>query len=160
MSSALRGLVDEMLDALAPLVDAAGDPDALTFLLSELGWTPASIPKPLSDLAAAGSKLVGLLEADPDSVTLPQALDAIAALVTAIDTIRAQPDAAFPTGIDIAAFKSTIGRDLFDYLLVEHLLTSASRHRRRAPARGCAETRRHARRGVAATVPASRSGVE
>ena len=112
-----------MLDALAPLVDAAGDPDALTFLLSELGWTPASIPKPLSDLAAAGSKLVALLEADPDSVTLPQALDAIAALVTAIDTIRAQPDAAFPTGIDIAAFKSTIGRDLFDYLLVEHLLT-------------------------------------
>ena len=127
MSGVLRGLVDEFVVALEPLVSASGDVDALTSLLAELGWTPASIPKPLSDIATAGSKLISLLRSDPDTVTLPQALDAINAIVVAIDAVRSQPDAAFPSGIDVASFKATIGRDLLDYVVVEHLLQN--RHR-------------------------------
>ena len=121
MSDALRGFVDEAILALAPLVDAAGDPAALAALLDELGWTPASMPKPLSDLAVAGAQLIDFASADDSqpAVALEQAFGAIQRLVAAIDAIRSQPDSVFPGGIDVAAFKATIGRDLLDHLLAE-----------------------------------------
>ena len=127
MTQALRGVVDEVILAFVPLVAAAQDPGALEALLRDLGWTPASVPKPLSDLAVAGAKLIDAIGSDEDSVSLAQEIDAIARLLDAVDRIRSQPDAAFPSGIDVASFKTTIGRDLLDYLLVNHLLQNHHR---------------------------------
>ena len=121
-SDPLRGVFDEMVLVLAPLVDAAQEPDELTRLLGELGWNAASIPAPLSNLATAGSDLLGLLASDPDEVEGLQILAAIGRLVAAIDAIRSSPDSAFPSSVDIASFKQTIGRDLLDYCVVEYLL--------------------------------------
>src|SRR5690349_12298414 len=122
---ALRAVVDEAILVLAPLVEAAQSPDALLQLLATLGWTPASVPQPLTALAGAGASLLDLIDADEDATQAPQLLTAIGHLVDAINAIHAQPDSVFPTGIDVAAFKQTIGRDLLDYCVVEYLL----RHR-------------------------------
>ena len=51
-----------------------------------------------------------------------QVPDAIGSLTTAIVDIEGAPDTAFPSSVDIAAFKQTIGRDLLDYCIVEYLL--------------------------------------
>ena len=122
MIEALLPAVDEVVVALAPLIEAADSPDQLRWLLSELGWTPASIPHPLADLASAGSDLVNVIDTDADITTVQQSLAAVGSLLAAINEISQAPDAAFPSGVDVAAFKASIGPDLLDYLLVEHLL--------------------------------------
>ena len=119
---ALRGVIDEVVLALAPLVDAAQAPEDFTRLLAELGWTVASIPRPLLDLATAGSSLLDALGSEPGELPTVQLLTSIGGLVSAIDAIRAQPDSAFPADVDIASFKQTIGRDLLDYCVVDYLL--------------------------------------
>src|SRR2546430_269018 len=123
MIEALRAAVDEVLLALAPLTQAAGDSGKMRWLLSELGWTPDSVPQPLAGLATAGSDLIGLVGADPDATSTPEVFAAVGKLVAAIDEIRTTPDSTFPSGLDVASFKATIGPDLLDYLLVEHLLS-------------------------------------
>jgi hypothetical protein len=132
VTSLVRGILDEAILALAPLVAAARDEPAMLALLSALGWTPASIPKPLADLAAAGADLANLAGAGDDSDDA-DLFAAIGKLVDAIGTIHSESDAAFPSGVDVQAFKSTIGSDLLDYLLVEHLLNN--RHRIGGPLR-------------------------
>ncbi|HWZ73614.1 MAG TPA: DUF6603 domain-containing protein, partial [Casimicrobiaceae bacterium] len=119
---ALRGVIDEMALVLAPLVDAAQAPETFTRLLADLGWTAASVPQPLLDLAQAGSSLLDAIGSDPDEISTGHLLVAIAGMVDAIDAIRTRPDNAFPSGIDVASFKQTIGRDLLDYCVVEYLL--------------------------------------
>ncbi len=122
---ALRGVIDEAVLLLAPLVEAAQSPDDLLRLLAKLGWTPASVPQPLADLATAGGAVLDVIDADTDEVSAPEVLTAIGRLIDAINAINAQPENAFPDGVDIAAFKQTIARDLLDYCVVEYLL----RHR-------------------------------
>ena len=122
MIEALLPVVEEVVLALAPLLEAADSPDQARWLLSELGWTPASIPHPIVDLAAAGSDLVNVISSDADVATAQQSLAAVGGLLAAINEISQGPDAAFPSGVDVAEFKATIGPDLLDYLLVEHLL--------------------------------------
>jgi hypothetical protein len=126
MTDPLRGLIDEGVLAFAPLVAAAQDEQAMLGLLKDLGWEPASVPRPLADLATAGDDLLNLVGAGPDADEA-QIFAAIGKLVDAVEAIRSQGDDVFPAGIDIDAFKTTIGRDLLEYLLVEHLLTN--RHR-------------------------------
>jgi hypothetical protein len=126
MTSLLRSFLDETIAALAPLVAAAQDEPTMLALLSELGWTPSSIPRPLADLAAAGADLANFVGAGDDSDDA-DLFAAIGKLVDAIGTIHSEGDGAFPSGVDVQTFKSTIGHDLLDYLLVEHLLTN--RHR-------------------------------
>lgn len=121
MSEALRDIASELTTALAPLIDAARDADALKALLSDLGWTPNSLPQPLLDIAASGAELVELI-AEGESASGERLIAAVKRLVQAIAAIRNLPDAAFPTGLDLAEFKSTLARDLLDYLLVEYLL--------------------------------------
>ena len=120
---ALRGVIDEMVLVLAPLVDAAQTPDDFIRLLGELGWTVASVPRPLLDLATAGSGLLEALGAEPDELPTAQVLASISRLAIAIDAIRAQADSVFPGSVDIASFKQTIGRELLDHCVVEHLLS-------------------------------------
>jgi hypothetical protein len=122
---ALRGVIEEMVLALAPLVEAAQAPDDLMGLLAELGWTAASVPPPLLDLTTAGASLLDALGSEPGELSTAQVLASIGSLVGAIDAIRTRPDSEFPDGLDVAAFKQTIGRDLLDYCIVEYLL----RHR-------------------------------
>jgi hypothetical protein len=124
MNEALRPVIDEVVLALAPLMEAVRAPEKMLWLLSELGWTPGSVPQPLADLATAGSDLVGLVGADPDATSTPEVFGAVGKLVVAIDEIRTMPDSAFPSGLDVMSFKATIGTDLLDYLLVEHLLSN------------------------------------
>jgi hypothetical protein len=118
----LRGIADEMLLVMAPLVEAAKAPDDFVSLLADLGWTVASVPEPLLEFATAGSTLLDLLASDRDVVSTTQVIDAIGQLAAAVDDIATQPDTAFPTTVDIASFKQTIGRDLLDYCVVEYLL--------------------------------------
>ena len=132
MTSLLRSFLDETIAALAPLVAAAQDEPPMLALLSELGWTPSSIPRPLADLAAAGADLANFVGAGDDSDDA-DLFAAIGKLVDAIGTIHSEGDGAFPSGVDVQTFKSTIGNDLLDYLLVEHLLTN--RHRIGGPLR-------------------------
>ena len=124
MIKALSDIIDEMILALGPLVDATQDSQMLSGLLAKLGWTPNSVPRPLIELASAGSDLVNIIGSDPGEVSPEQAIDSVKRLVDAINAIRTLPDTDFPSGIDIAAFKATIGRDLLDYLLVDYLLLS------------------------------------
>jgi hypothetical protein len=120
---ALSNIIDEAIEAVEHLIDIAQDPEALRVFLAELGWTPQSLPQPFADVASAGTALLDAVTSDSgDAASVPQALSAIRNLVTTINAIRSQPDTAFPAGIDVAAFKQTIGRDLLDYILVEHLL--------------------------------------
>lgn len=122
MVEAFRDILDEVIAALGPLVDAARDPQDLMTLLADLGWTPNSAPQPLHDLAQAGAELIALIGADPAGIPALQAIDAVKRLVDAVNAIQSKPGALFPGGIDVASFKATIGRDLLDYIFVEHLL--------------------------------------
>ncbi len=120
---ALSDIIDEAIEAIEHLIDIAQDPEVLRVFLAELGWTPQSLPQPFADVASAGAALLDTVTSDSgDAASVPQALNVIKNLVTTVNAIRSQPDTAFPAGIDVAAFKQTIGRDLFDYILVEHLL--------------------------------------
>jgi hypothetical protein len=120
----LGNIIDEAVLAVERFVDFAQDPVALKAFLEEFGWTPDSLPKPVADLAGASASLVEVITSEDTETSLSQALSAIKKLVDAVNAIRSNPDNAFPSGIDVAAFKQTIGRDLVDYLLVEHLLTN------------------------------------
>jgi hypothetical protein len=120
--AALRGLIDEVILALGPLIDAAQDPQSLKSLLADLGWTVESVPQPLLELAAAGSDLASIIGSDSSEGSPAHAIQSIKRLVDAINAVRTKPDSDFPTDIDVASFKATIGRDLLDYLFVDYLL--------------------------------------
>jgi hypothetical protein len=122
MIEALRALVDEVMLALGPLVDRARDPQALVDLLADLGWTVSSVPRPLLEIAAEGAALVDTIGSADDEIALVDALAAVKRLVAAVNAIRSRPDREFPAGIDVAAFKETVGRDLLDSVLVDYLL--------------------------------------
>jgi hypothetical protein len=120
---ALQTIIDEMVTLLAPVVDAAEDPVKLQQLMTDLGWSPASPPTALLSLADAGADLVESIGAeDGDGFDSSRLLQDIARIVSAINAIAASSDGDLPGGIDKAIFKSTIARDLLDYLLVEYLL--------------------------------------
>jgi hypothetical protein len=123
---ALRDIVDELITALAPVIDAAQDPARLQALLADLGWTPNAAPQPLRDLVSAGADLVTAIGPDGQFES-SKAIDAVKRLTEAIDAIANNPDNAFPAGVEVATFKATIARDLLDYILVAYLL----RHRTR-----------------------------
>src|SRR5438128_888923 len=122
MNEALEQICNEFLEILAPLVSAAADEAELQSLLAEIGWTPNSLPRPLQILADAGADLIDMIGADPGSLEVTQLLSNISQLINAINAIATNPDSAFPAGIDVATFKSTIGRDLLDYVIVEYLM--------------------------------------
>ena len=124
---ALRDITDELITALAPLIDAAREPQKLQALLADLGWTPNSVPQPLRDLALVGEELIELIGTGGESFDSAQAIDSVKRLTEAINAIANNPDNAFPSGVDIATFKATIARDLLDYLLVAHLLRNHNR---------------------------------
>ena len=93
MQEALRDICDELIAALAPLVNASQDPEELLFLLADLGWTPASAPQPLQDLAQAGSKLIDTFGSDPNIDSAIEAIDSVKRLIEAINggLMRATP---------------------------------------------------------------------
>lgn len=119
MIEALRKFIEELIAALGPLVDATQDPEEIKALLADLGWNVNSAPEPFRNLAVAGSELVGMIGSDPETISTIQALDAVKRFLNAINALQ---NAAFPAELNIPAFKTTIGRDLLDYFLVEHLL--------------------------------------
>jgi hypothetical protein len=122
---ALQSIIDEILAILAPVVGAAEDSAQLQRLLTDLGWSPDSVPAALVDLADAGADLVESIGADEtEGFDSSRLLQDIARIVSAINAIASKADGDLPSGIDKAVFKSTIARDLLDYLLVEYLLGS------------------------------------
>jgi hypothetical protein len=123
---ALRDIVDELMTALSPVIDAAQEPAELQALLANLGWTPNSAPQPLRDLVSAGADLVQAIGTDGNFET-SKAIDAVKRLTEAINAITNNPDNAFPAGVDVATFKATIARDLLDYILVSYLLRHQTR---------------------------------
>jgi hypothetical protein len=124
---ALRQITDEFVAALAPLIDAAQDPEKLQDLLAELGWTPHSVPQPVREALASGASLLDVIGSGADLIESPEAVARLTRLAAAVNAIANSPDNAFPGGIDVASFKATIARDLLDYALVAHLLHHRSR---------------------------------
>jgi hypothetical protein len=124
---ALRRIADELIEALAPLIDAARDAENLQRLLADLGWTPNSVPHPVRDALASGASLLDVIASGADPLESPEAVAGVTRLAAAVNAITNSPDNAFPGGIDVATFKATIARDLLDYALVAHLLHHRSR---------------------------------
>lgn len=127
MTEALRALIDDVVLAFGSLVYTVQDPQALKDLLADLGWTVKSVPQPLLDLAAAGSGLIDAIESDPGAASAAELIDSVKRLADTISAISTRSDADFPSEVDVASFKATIGRDLIDYFLVEHLLRNRYR---------------------------------
>lgn len=121
MITSLRDLVDEVVLALDPLLGAVENPQKLKLLLADLGWTVSSVPQPFAEIAETASALEEALGSGAE-LPLDQTLAEVKHLVDAINAIRASPESAFPPEIDVALFKETLGRDLLDFLVVEHLL--------------------------------------
>ena len=124
---ALRQITDELIAALAPLIDAARDPEKLQGLLAALGWTPNSVPQPVREALASGASLLDVIGSGADTIESPEAVARVTRLAAAVNAIASSPDNAFPGGIDVASFKATIARDLLDYALVAHLLHHRTR---------------------------------
>ncbi len=124
---ALRRITDELIAALAPLIDAARDPEKLQGLLAELGWTPNSVPQPVREALASGASLLDVIGSGADTIESPEAVARVTRLAAAVNAIANSPDNAFPGGIDVASFKATIARDLLDYALAAHLLHHRTR---------------------------------
>jgi hypothetical protein len=124
MIDALRDIAAEFGDIFGPLITAAEDPGTFVDLLAELGWTVAAVPKPITDLIGSGSDLVNAWLEDASAAVL---LSAIQKFVRALGAIASRPDSDFTNDVDIATFRQTIGRDLLDYAVCEHLLTNRSR---------------------------------
>jgi len=124
---ALRQVADELIAALAPLVDAARDPEKLQGLLAELGWTPNSVPQPIREALTSGARLLDVIGSGADPIESPEAIALVTRLAAAVNAIATSPDNAFPGGVDVASFKTTIARDLLDYALAAHLLHHRSR---------------------------------
>src|SRR5690349_14613568 len=97
--NALRQITDELVAALAPLLDGAHDPEALRALLSELGWTPNSVPQPVRDALTAGAGLLDALGPDSENIDASDALARVTRLVAAINAIANSPDGDFPGGL-------------------------------------------------------------
>src|SRR4029450_9945522 len=119
---ALRQIADELIAALAPLVAAARDPERLQGLLSELGWTPNSVPQPLREALASGARLLDVLGSGADAIESVEAVALITRLAAAVNAIANRSDNSFPGGLDVPTFKATIARDLLDYAFAAHLL--------------------------------------
>ena len=124
---ALRQIADELIEALAPLVDAARDPEKLQGLLAELGWTPNSVPQPVREALASGARLLDVIGSGADPIESAEVVALVTRLAAAVNAIANSPDNAFPGGIDVATFKATIARDLLDYAFAAHLLHHRSR---------------------------------
>ena len=124
MIDALWDIAAEFGEIFGPLITAAEDPAGCVDLLAELGWTVAAVPKPITDLIASGSDLVNALLQDTPAAEL---LSAIQKFAVALDAIASRPDTDFTNDVDVATFRQTIGRDLLDYAVCEHLLTNRSR---------------------------------
>src|SRR5262245_30680341 len=110
--NALRQIADELVAALAPLLDGAQDPEALRALLSELGWTPTSVPQPVREALAAGAGVLNAIGPEAESIDASEAIARVTRLAAAINAIANSPDGDFPGGLDVASFKATIARDL------------------------------------------------
>src|SRR6185437_11766341 len=124
MIDALRDIAAEFGEIFGPLITAAEDPGTLVDLLAELGWTVAAVPKPITDLIAAGSDLANAFLNDASAAVW---LSAIEKFALALDAIASRPDTDFTVDVDVATFRQTIGRDLLDYAVCEHLLTNRAR---------------------------------
>src|SRR4051812_5405109 len=119
MMEALRDFIADVILAFGSLVYTAQDPQKLEELLAEFGWAASSVPQPLLELSTAGSELMDTIQSDPGEVSLTQAIGSLKPLTDAIRAISTRSDGDFPSGIDVATFKVTIGRDLLDYFIVE-----------------------------------------
>jgi Family of unknown function (DUF6603) len=124
---ALRQIADELIAALAPLVDGARDPEKLQSLLAQLGWTPNSVPQPVRDALASGARLLDVIGSGADPIEAAEVVALVTRLAAAVNAIANSPDNAFPGGIDVATFKATIARDLLDYAFATHLLHHRTR---------------------------------
>jgi hypothetical protein len=103
----LRPFVDEMVRVLAPLVDAAARPDRFRQILADLGWTTASTPAPLSDLASAGAAVIDAVLQSSDDVATLDLVAGIGRLFDAVERIRSAPDSAFPGDLDITTSRAS-----------------------------------------------------
>jgi hypothetical protein len=118
----LSAVGEELGAVFRPLTIALADPDAMTVLAGRLGWHLETMPPALASLGGPVSTIIDLLDTgEIDVGSLPRLLDAIKALLGAIDAIATQ-SGALPSTVDAAAFAAEFPRQLVDYLVVEYLL--------------------------------------
>jgi hypothetical protein len=96
--------------------------EAFAGFMYGLGWDFDTVPAALDSLAAPAEQIATLLqngEVSGDQVA--ELLAAIAGFVAAVSAIPSQPAGSFPTGLDVAAFKSEFPQQLIDSLIVDYL---------------------------------------
>jgi hypothetical protein len=108
-----------LAQAIAPLDRILRDPATFTTTMAQLGWSASAPPASYAAIADATGAAVAAAEALVDDAELADVLaviEAVGEVYTALDGLNVAP-----AGVDANAFLPVIGRDLFEYLLADHL---------------------------------------
>jgi hypothetical protein len=111
----------EIASAFQPLADAFGSPQGFAAFMESLGWTMNAVPPALSPLGDAAGQFAALLRGNGSDPSVPELLQAIVGFTGAVNGIASQPDANFPSGLDVAAFKAEFPQQLVDALVIDYL---------------------------------------
>ncbi len=117
----VRVLAEHLAQAVGPLDRALRDPETFAMTMRRVGWEAAEPPASYAAVADAAAEAVQAARAladEPELVEVLAVIDAAGAVYRALDGLDEAP-----AGIDPDAFLGVIGRELFEYLLSEHLAT-------------------------------------
>ena len=119
----LRGLADHLAQAVAPLDRMLRDPEAFAIAMGRVGWLAQELPPSYAAVADAAAEAVaaaGALADDAELAEVVVLLDAVGAVYRAVDDLTVAPPGADPDD-----FLPVIARELFEYLLADHLAKKA-----------------------------------
>ncbi len=119
----LRGLADHLAQAVAPLDRMLRDPEAFAIAMGRVGWLAEELPPSYAAVADAAADAVAAASALADDAELAEVvvlLDAVGAVYRAVDDLTVAPPGADPDD-----FLPVIARELFEYLLADHLAKKA-----------------------------------
>ncbi len=119
----LRGLADHLAQAVAPLDRMLRDPEAFAIAMGRVGWFAEELPPGYVVVADAAADAVAAASALADDAELAEVvalLDAVGAVYRAVDDLTVAPP-----GADPGDFLPVIARELFEYLLADHLAKKA-----------------------------------
>ena len=117
-------MADHLAQAVGPLDRMLRDPEAFAMLMGRVGWEAEELPPSyaaVADAAAEAVRAAGALADGAELVEVVALLEAVGAVYRAVDDLTEAPP-----GADPGAFLPVIARDLFEYLLADHLANPAA----------------------------------
>lgn len=115
----LQAIAEHLAAALEPLDEGFRDNEEFRDLIWQLGFEARSLPAGYTAIADAAAATVDAAAALADEAELEE----IVALLVAVGDVYRSLDAlqTAPDGVDPGEFLAEIGRNLFEYLLADHL---------------------------------------